>query len=276
MSGFKRASFSLAISLVLGLAPLRAQNSLRAPSEWLLSGSQGDWCIEYLVDSATATKLAPKGTVLSAAVERDDLLPVLARVVRDEPQFSQWVPARFCIGLYSSATRDGQVVATAKPGKPLVWATHTLAARSYLGQPTGEVALAVYIDNADLSRAWDKVGQKARKIKLTVTPGANGSDPKTLIDFDGMKLSWDGAAKGDSSVVQTRTVSFGYVAQRGNEWLARGQVTGGEAQRQYGALTVLGKNAIARTFLASPIRVIGALSRGGSLNLKMQVVTPEQ
>ncbi len=259
------------LGLLIPLVPLAGQGSLTAPSRWTFRNAQGGYCLSYLVSPAEAAKLAPKGSVLAAAGRGEGLLPSLARVVQDEAEFSRWIPARICVGLWEEALVDDRVVATMKPDKPIVMVTHTLQATQYQGAPVREVLLGWYTDHSGLSRAADQAGQRIGKVSRTVVAGRRGADSITTVSVDGIKLIWQGRLGADSSVATTHTVSFGYTGQRGNTWLGELREDGGVARIQYGGLRIEGGNSRAKALRASPDRAIGPVRVGGEGRLALQV-----
>ncbi len=262
------------LCLLVPLLPAGGQVSLTAPSEWTFRNAQGGYCISYLVSPTEAAKLAPKEAELAPAGRGEGLYPSLARVVQDEAEFSRWIPARLCVGLWEEVVVDGRVVGTMKPDKPIVIVTHTLQATSYQGAPVREVLLGWYTDHSGVSRAADQAGQRIGRVTRGMVAGRRGADSITTISVDGIKLIWQGRRGVDSSVATTHSVSFGYTGQRGNAWIGELREDGGVSRLQYGGLSIEGGNARAKALRASPDRAIGPVRVGGEGRLSLRRSTP--
>lgn len=262
----KHALASSALLMVTVVLPGSAQ-SLSAPSEWSLTNAQGGFCIQYLVDPVLAAKLAPKDAVLAPAGRGEGLFPSLTRQVLDEPKFAGWIPATFCIGLYWSVAINDKVVAQMKGNQPIMVLTHTIAASSYKGAAVPAVLIGFFTDNTALQRAGEAVGQAIDMATRTVTEREGADFPSWLIEVKGIKLRWVGGPTGESRVLPTRSVSFGYTGLRGNVWNGAFQLTIPEAHTLVGSLGVEGKNDLAKALKGSPDRPVGAMESGGNARI---------
>ena len=229
-----------------------------------LTEARGGFCISYLVDPAVAVGLAPEGAVLAKAGKGAGLSPFLARVIQDEPQFADWIPAAICIGRFAAAALDGKEVARPKGDKVISVVTSWVAVAKPLGVEGATLALLeLNIDEARVLRPLVDFGVRVGDRTAEVLPADRG-DTEVQLKLGKTLISWVGHPTGDPRVGSTQTMSFGYTGQRTSTWEITLSVAPTETRLMVGALRVEGKDALAKALKSSPIRAVGPQDTGGT------------
>jgi hypothetical protein len=171
------------------------------------------------------------------------------------------------VGRFAAVASDGNPAGTMREGQPLLLTFSALAAASPYGQDAGWQLAAIGLRAGSLDRVAERAWIATRESELRVRDGLEGEDDEWELEFQGTKLIWSGHPTGTSRVGTTRSMSFGYAGNRNSTWLVALRMAPTEEQSQVGALRVEGKNTLAQALKASPIRAVGALSRGGELTM---------
>ena len=233
-------------------------------SKWLLEDARGSFCIWYLADPAIAPKLAPKGTVLTAAGTGAGLPPAVVRVIRDEPQFAAWIPAVICVGRYGAVTIDGETAGRARADRSILLMTHAIAAAA----PRGQSGAAYYLlefstDNGNVARLAEGVGIRVERRELDIAPPRGGPDSIMTVQIEKARLIWSGHPTGDSRVEATQPMSFGLAGLRTSSWRVDAGFAPDTSRLVVGQLRVEGKDDLAKALKSSPIRWVGPILAGG-------------
>jgi hypothetical protein len=260
--------------LTLSAGGGRVLAQVPADVRWSLEGNRGSYCIWYLADPDLARQMVPAGVALAPAGTGAGLPPLLARTVQDEPRFGQWIPGAICIGAYLRVTADGRTLVQGKAESPVIVGTSSLGAHQARGLPTASNYLIDFMtDKRSLARAADAVGFGMGGISVLSKNQVGADDPRVSISVDGVQITWSGHAIGDSGVVKTRSVSFGYATGRGARWLIELESVPASTRLMAGTLEVDGRNTLARALKASPVRAIGPEESGGVLTLTFHQAT---
>lgn len=229
-----------------------------------LTEARGSFCISYLVDPAVAVALAPEGAVLSPAGKGAGLSPFLVRVIQDEPQFADWIPAAICLGRFAAASLDGKEVARAKGDKTINVTTSWINVERPLGVDGATLALLeLDIDETRVIRPLVDFGVLGGDRGIEVLPAERG-DTEIRVKLEKTQIVWVGHPTGDPRVGSTQAMSFGYIGMRGSTWLISREVAPTETRLMVGALRVEGKDALAKALKSSPIRAVGPMESGGT------------
>ena len=103
-----------AVALVTGAAA-------PAPIEpWRFNGLRNGFCIEFLVDSAKIRGLLPDGALPMRADRMQGLSPVVARTIKDQPEYGSWTPASACFYLFDEVVVAGRPIPAAKEAGEMI------------------------------------------------------------------------------------------------------------------------------------------------------------
>jgi len=263
-----------AMALLLVAPRLVAQGSVPKDAAWTLQGANGSYCIWYLADPELARKMVPAATSLVPAGSGGDLPMLLAGTIREEPKFAQWIPGAICVGFYQRVVSDGRTIAEAKPGKPVIIATNSIAAQGAHDVPgANQYLMDLMTNDRGVANAADRAGVDMSTIELVRKTPLEGEDPNNILTMAGIEITWAGHAITDSSVGKTRAVSFGYGGPKSANWLINMEATPQSSRLMVAVLLVGGGNTLAKVLKASPVRAIGPEERGGTATLTFHAVT---
>lgn len=256
---------TLLAAFVLALpVGLTAQGAKGTGSRWILDDARGSFCVSYLADPALAEQLVPKGTELTPASAVTELTPMLARVIRDEPQFATWIPSAICAGFYGAVTIDGEVAARAKGERGILVMTHSVAAKAPRGQQqAGNLLLELSTDNGVVARMAENAGIRIERRDAVVTPSREGGDDIMTLQVDKAKLVWSGHRTGEPRVDVTQMMSYGLEGRRNTNYQLVASFAPDTVWAVVGQLRIEGKDDLAKTLKASPIRAVGPIRTGG-------------
>lgn len=251
---------------IAGVSRATAQVS---ESQWVLQDSRGGFCIWYLASPATAKDLAPRDTPLAAAGTGAGLPAGLVRLLEDDRQFSNWIPAVVCIGLYGSAAVDGRVVAEGKANRPVVVVLSALAASAPAGVSTAEYYLADFRIGGPglLGRAAETARVPAARVDVAMEKGEGDQDDLVNVKLDGTRISWSGHPFGTARVGTTRSMSFGYGTVKSGVSELSLRAEGHHVRDLIGGLRVEGKDELAKAMKSSPLRIVAGYEEGGRTEL---------
>ena len=273
-----RSSWSLAVCFSLGLpAAAAAQSSVQ--QTWLVDPLRAAYCIEFLVDSATAERVLPKGLVPVGAAAAPALTPALAGAVAERPDsFASWAPSELCFYWSDAVSVDGRRVAE-KGDKVQTVGVWSLLARSEddpASEPTA-AAVRLFASNwraAGLGRAahldFDRVEVAAGKVPVETADGrlVPGIDDRYQVKVGSTTLTWDGRVTGDSASGPIASDhEWRAYGLRQTTWKVHGSVQPSGSRPVVGALRIAGKDALARALQGSPIRFVGPWHSGGTAQI---------
>jgi hypothetical protein len=255
------------------LAASRVAAQLPKDQAWTLEGGSGNYCIWYLAEPEQAKKLVSSSTSLLPAGSGSDLPLDLAAVIKEEPKFAQWIPASICLGFYQRVSLGSRVIAEGKPGRPIIVATHSLAAQAAYRVPGANQYLLDFMTNDNrVSGAADDIGVDMSKIELTQRTRLEGADPTVTVSLSDVLINWTGHTVADSSVGKTRSMSFGYGGPKNSGWLITRESSPRSEKMILAVLWVEGRNKLANLLKSSPVRSIGPMENGGSASISFHAV----
>ena len=265
---------TILLAMMVSAAGRATAQNLPKDATWTLEGAHGGYCIWYLADPVLARKLVPSSTSLIPAGTGGDLPVLIASTIREEPSFAQWIPGAICVGFYQRVAAEGRTIAAAKPNKPIVIATNSIAAQGAHGVPGANQYLLDFMTNdRGLANAADGIGVDLSSIELVRRDKIEGEDPNVTLNLAGLEITWSGHAISDSSVGKTRSVSFGYGGPKSAGWLINMESSPQSSRLMVAVLVVNGRNDLAKVLKASPVRAIGPEERGGAGILTFHAVT---
>lgn len=254
--------------------PLRAQNGKDSDQDqggaWRLQGLRSGFCIRFLLDPARLGRPLRKDASLLRADAAPDLHPALRGVISNQPEFASWNPSALCV-YYMRQVEAGSVRTEAEDSaKAPVLGLWTVTAAGTGGQPR-ELVLAFVSTDGDLRDAGRKANLDFDRLQSRVgeVPREDGpplpGEVRYEIKLGKTVLTWDGRASDDT----TRTpepLSLAWEAPGRKSGWVRGTLTvAPEASMpMVGSLRIQGKDPLARTLQASPIRFVGPCFQGGS------------
>ncbi len=260
----------LGFALALGGAPLGAQESGQALQEWTLQNIRAAWCVHFLMDSVAADKELPREYRPVRAAAFPSLSPAISHLVAGEPEFQAWVPALWC-SFYSDQVKIGDQVlgdANPEPDKRQYLGVWLIGAA---GSRPGEDSTPAYYMATLRSPNWRMIRlAETSLIRVEHAEPAMGkvpehSDDRYRVAMGKTIITWDGHLAGDSA---------GAAPAVGQIWLGlnsrgariRGSLDLRAEKRQNvaGSLQIAGNDDLAKSLRASPIRMVGPISWGGT------------
>lgn len=273
-----RSSWSLAACLLVG-APAAASAQSATQHAWRIDQLRAGYCIEFLMDSAAADRVLPKGLVPVGAASAPSLKPALAAAVAERPDsFATWAPSELCLYWSPAVNVDGRQIA--EKGDDLqafgVWSVLARPAAEAAAAPT-PVAVQLYASNwraTGLARAAhldvERVDVAAGKVPVEGPDGrlVPGDDDRYQMKAGKTTVTWDGRLAGDAAAgPMPADHEWRAYGLRQTAWTVRGAVQPQGSRPVAGALRVTGKDALARALQASPIRFVGPWHSGGTAEI---------
>lgn len=255
------------LALAFASLPATAQGSDAEPeSRWTLEGLQWGTCLEFLVNPEHSRKLLPS-SALPIRADASQLVPALARVVADQPEYAGWSPASFCFFAFDAIHVGGRRVSGDKDATGPVLGVLSIAARQ--NGPLGEDA---DVAHKVVTTSWqvEKSAERTRSaVNLQVIRGAfgtapRGTDDRYVLRVGKTTITWNGHPASDS--VAAAPFKRSYVAEGGDDkpWRLDFSVSALSQRSMVGAVIVQGKDDLAKALGASPIRFVGPFYQGGS------------
>ncbi len=244
-----------------------AQN--QSSQTWQLQPLRARWCVYYLMDSTTAEKKLPGSYRVRAAHDFPGLSPAVARLIHDEPTYGSWVPAQLCTSHFDLARvadqQTGDSAATLADSHVLV--TWLIGATPLTD--LGASGSTYYI--ADLrSNNWRLLRQAEMwALRTDRTESQVGKVPESTEDFYEIHVGrtvvrWEGHLAGDSAWAAPAVEEKWYTDSARNSRIhAEAAFRADSAQNIAGTLRIVGKDDLAKSLRASPIRMLGPMTWGG-------------
>ncbi len=249
--------------LVLLPEAARAQGPV---ATWVLEGVNDRFCISYLVEPARAAELLGSRFIGVAAERVEGLHPAVAQVVAREPVFGTWVPAEICV-IDAARVSSGTRVAT-EGGRSVILAYSGLAAVPVGGGGPPLMRASVFSTSGALRRLASDQLIHVDGFKYSKGTVPDGTDQRRTIGFGGATLIWDGRVVEPAGTPAARVLTLATDGKR-NRALAAGLSQAAEWERAtVGNLRVQGKSDLAGALIASPIRMVGPVTGGGSISLE--------
>lgn len=264
-------SRSVVAWLVLALAAHGVSAQSTALQEWTLQNFRASACVHFLMDSAAADKELPKEYRPIRAADFPELSPAVTTLIGGEPEYQAWVPAQWCSFYYDQIRVGDQTLGDANPDLD-----HT----QYLGawligavpvQEAGAPASPSYYIATLRTPNWRWIRlAETSLIKMEYAERSIGkvpeaTDDRLRVEMGRTIITWDGHLAGDSASAATSSEQTWHALNsRGARIRAQVTMTPEKRQNVAGSLQVAGNDPVAKSLRASPIRMVGPLSWGGS------------
>lgn len=263
-----RSSAFGALTLALAVLPLTAQESGPEPTaRWNLEGLQWGTCVEFLVNPDLTRKFLPS-SALPLRADASKLVPAIARVVADQPEFAAWSPASLCFFAFDAVQVGNRRVVGGENTTGPVIGVLSLAARQEgpLGADA-DVAYRVLTTSWQVEKAveHERSALQIQTIRATFGTAPRSTDDRYVIRVGKTTITWDGHPAGDSTAAPPFQRS--YIAEGGGDgkpWRLDMSLTPTSQRSLVGAVIVQGKDNLAKALAGSPIRFVGPFYEGGS------------
>ncbi len=254
--------------LVLALSAWCSDLAAQGDQRWEWSGGTGSFCVWYLGDPAIVGKLTGPQTSLRTASTMLESLPTqLRNVVRDEPRLGEWVPGIVCAGRYGAVQVDGRSVARADQGKALTFSLSAFAGTRE-GVPADWVIVDLGGSTSNLRRVAGRNGIAVKDRTVTARVVTEDEGDQWELRLGDARLFWQGAPGMAPRVASTRSMSFGYAGDRNWLWQVELREAGESERDAVGGLRIEGKGELAEALKTSPIRAMGPIVAGGTVELR--------
>ena len=260
-----RAPIALGILVTLA-QPLAAQAA--DPTASRFTNLQQGYCINFLISPEDAPGVLPDDAQPVHLNAMADAPPALARVLVDQPEYGNWMPAAVCFYRFGRADMAGRELVAAAGASEMIGIV-AYGARVAVNQPDNGISVGLLFTNDKrVAKLTDSTQVPFRLIKVTFGKAPHGDDERHVIAFGKTKLTWDGHAASDSSVL-TAPIDRVWVAsgRRGKPILMRWSLKATTSRSMVGALLVQGKDKLAKLLRKSPIRYLGPMYQGGVAEL---------
>ena len=264
-------SFLACLALALAGNGAYAQ-STTALQEWTLQNFRASVCVHFLMDSVQADKELPREYRTVRAADFPDLAPALKTLIAGEPEYQGWVPAQWCSFYYDQLKVGDQSMGDATPDLD-----HTQYLGAYLigAVPALDAATpatpSYYIATLRTPNwRWIRLAEtsfiKMEFAERSIGKVPEGTDDRFRVEMSGRTvITWDGHLAGDSAFAAPRAEQTWYTLNsRGARIRAQVTLTPEKRQNIAGSLQIAGNDPVAKSLRASPIRMVGPLSWGGS------------
>ncbi|MGB7211697.1 MAG: hypothetical protein WBC97_03645 [Gemmatimonadales bacterium] len=258
-----RVLASIAAAVAIS-APLAAQ----LPTDglvWSLYGLRAGSCVHFLAPLKMIEDVAPSGFVPTSASTTPGIHPALAREIASETQYADWVPSRFCWFAFDSAMTGGRTVrarndtrrAQIRPVAVGYWAA-AIHRKGSVDGASEWAALAIFSNDGTLAQSLVPARYDVSSADFDISPIDGSTDTRYQVQFDKNIIGWDGHL-GDPMAPerQVDTLSVGQTYVR----LLLTAGIGDSAYYAAGNLRLTGKGKLVAAMAASPIRMLGPITR---------------
>ncbi len=266
--------------MVLGLAvaawcgapaPLAGQTPAerREGPVWTIESLRIGQCVRFLLDPSLARRVPREGARLLPASRDETLHPALRSVIEGQPDFASWPASSLCLFYGDAVNVGGRRFVSKNPRKRPMIGVWAVAASEQGSGARGDLVLDFFGVGGGLVHAAG-----AAKVKLTEAQSSVSKLPGTDNDLYEVKIGktrlvWNGRAVGDSTRVE-RPIAESWLAKgtSGMVWRVNATFRPEWSRPLVGALSVEGKDDLAKALKASPIRFVGPLYQGGGGELR--------
>ena len=254
--------------VTLGVGATGAAQDQQAQS-WQLNNLRARWCVYFLVDSLTAEKKLPGNYRPRPARDFPGLSPAITRLIHDEPTYAAWIPAQFCSSHFDRARVDDQQVgdSAAVLEDSQVLSTWLIgaspAADSTSGRATYFIA-ALRSNNWRLLRQAELWALRGDRLEATVGKVPESTEDLFQVRIGRTVVTWEGHLAGDSAWAPPAVEESWYTdSSRNSRITGLASFRPDSAQSIAGTLRIVGKDDLAKSLRASPIRMVGPMMWGG-------------
>jgi len=278
LPGLTGSRVRLGTRLALGLAAascsasyLQAQgrSEPREGPSWALRGLRSDQCVHFLIDPGTAAKLRRDGYRPIRADQDQSLHSALRGMTGAQPEFAAWIPSSLCLFYVDTITVGERTMAERKARKPQMLAVWTLATAEQGSGARRDLVLNISSSSSRVARAAEAVKLRIREARWAVSRVPDSPDELHELKIGKTHLVWSGRAVGDSTPVeQPIRESWLMGGASGTIWNVLMTLKPEWSRPLVGVLRVDGKDDLAKSLMASPIRFVGPRYLGGSGDLR--------
>ena len=248
------------LALVPGVAPAQAP-----VATWVLEGVNDRFCVSYLVEPGQAAEILGSRFTGVAAERVEGLHPAVAQVVSSEPAFRSWVPAEICV-IDAGRVSSGQRVAS-EGGRSVILGYSALAAMP-AGGGSPAMRASVFSTSGSLRRLASDQLIHVDGFKYAKGTVPDGTDQRRSIDYEGATLTWVGRILEPSGTPAPRALTLATDGKRNRALAGNLSEAAAWERATVGNLRVQGKSDLARALIASPIRMVGPVTGGGSISVE--------
>ena len=257
-----------ALAGLLALMPAVTHAQEPGADAWQFGNLQQGYCVTYLVSPEDAPALLPEDAQPIRLDAMPNAPPVLARLLKDQPEFASWMPSYICIYRFGRADVAGREVIASSGASEMVGMV-SFAARVVANQPDGGLFVSrLFTNDKRIARATDSTAMAFQQVKTTYGKAAHGDDERHILVLGKSTLIWDGHAASDSAPVAA-PIRQAFVVQgpRNKQVMLTWRLTATQTRSMVGALVVQGKDRLAKLLRKSPIRYLGPIYEGGKAEL---------
>jgi hypothetical protein len=252
-------------------ASIEAQSS-QTVQEWTVQNLRASWCVHFLMDSTVADKVMPREFRPVRATDFPDVSIAVRNVMKSDSTYRNWVPAEFCAVHFDQVTVGDQILGAPSPeldkaqflGTWLIGGVPSNAPAEPVTSPTFFVA-TMRTANWRLIRLAETSLIPVEYAEPSIGKVPESAEDRFRITMGKTVITWDGHLAGDSAWAAPRTEQTWWaLSSRGARLYARVGFQPEKTQNIVGALQIAGNDDLAKSLRASPIRMVGPLSWGGS------------
>ena len=269
--GASRAVLSLAAVTLCGASsPLLGQEATagRQGPVWTLQGLQVGQCVRFLMEPAAAAKQLRPGSRLIRADQDQGLHPSLRSIIDQQAEFDSWAPASLCL-YYADAIHLGARLFRSKDPRKKQMLGVWLVAATERGGNRRDVVLELFGAGGQLVHSAEQAKVKVKEARSSRSQPAQSENQVYEVRVGKTRLIWNGRAAGDSTRVEQPLREL-WLAKgaSGTMWRIQTTVQPTWTRPLVGALTVEGKDDLAKALKGSPTRFVGPLYFGGGAELR--------
>jgi hypothetical protein len=260
------ALWGVAALWVGGAVPVAAQDKPTPKVIWEVGAPKAGWCIHFLMEPESATKDLTRGHRLIPAREATGLPEPVRRLITEEPEYAEWVPAELCTYVAEAVWTDNRRFDRGDGGQPIAFLYWGISATGNgAGVDTGRVALRVFATNSSgLQRIMEIQSVPIDRVNISVKPVPETDDLQYTLKLEGATILFDGHPRADSTLtVAARTQSGVFQGNNNSLWGVTMSFTPTTVSGMAGSLRITGKHGLAKALNRSPIRLLGAVFAGG-------------
>jgi hypothetical protein len=219
--------------------------------------------------SATAEKKLPGGYRPRSAQDFPGLSPAISRLIHDEPTYGSWIPAQRCTSHFDRALVDERPVgdSAASLDKAQALITWVIGAGGPSVESQGQATYYVVelrSDNWRLLRQGEIWALRGERAEPTVGKVPESTEDLYQVRIGRTVVTWEGHLAGDSASAGAPIQESWYTTSMRNSRIRAQAVFSPEsAQSVAGTLRIVGKDDLAKSLRASPIRMVGPMMWGG-------------
>lgn len=263
-----RSTVALGLAAVCsGGAPLAGQARVegRERPVWTLEGLRAGHCVRFLIAPGVAQKNLREGfRILPAGPDRT-LHPALRSVVDAQPEVASWAASALCVYYLDAVHIGRRRYAERDPRKGQMLGIWTLATAERATGTRRDLVLDLFATGRALVEAAGRSQVKLRQARSTVSRADEDGNDLYDVRIGKTHLVWNGRAIGDSTRIE-RPVGVSWLVRgtSGMTWDVHATLRPAWSRPLVGVLRVEGKDGLAKSLKASPIRFVGPLYQRGS------------